>query len=260
MARRYGTGWRPDLPGTHPHARALGLSAPAAGDLDLSGPIVSILDQSESEACVVFSGNQGKRALEVLDGVPSPPLGCLMADWRRARAYSGEQGENVGLVPSALLRTWRDEGYCDEAAYPFDWKQYAAPLPVDLARRSADQVGRVDAFEIGDGDYALELALAALAAKTYTLVPIPVDDGFNNYRSGVWMFSGDIATAGLHATLLVGRIGADALVCNSWSEDWGIPDPAGRFRGGFFRTPLDHLAKILQPGGLVLRRTPPTSG
>ena len=260
--RPFGTGWKADAPGTHPHARALGL-APASGDVDLSGAIVSVLDQASTEFCVVFSGNQGKRALEVLDGVPNPPLGCLLADARRARAYNGDQDQNVGMHPSDLLRAWNEYGYADEDAFPFDETKFATPLPVDLARRSADQVGKVDAFEVGDGALALDLMLAGLhdAKPKLSIVPIPVDDGFQAYSSGVWMFAGTVTDqTPLHATLLVGAIGANALICNSWSEGWGIPDPAGRFTGGFFLTPLDHLARILQPGGLVLRRTPPTSG
>lgn len=199
--------------------------------------VVSVLAQGAASTCTTHAINQAARTLQKMKEPSSRPalLNLLVPYWD-GRA---DTSVDTGAQPRRIFAAYNEMGYCLDSTWPYSPdKVHRAPPPRARAV-SFPQVSKLAEHRCSDdGGLTRKREVQRGLSAGYTAVAaIHVDDPLVHYRGGIWSFTG--ALQGRHYVMLAGYTPDYVEVLNSWSDNWGIPDSLGLFRGGFFKMSWD---------------------
>lgn len=226
------------------------LPALTAGDIDLR-QYCTETDQEEASSC---AGNATADAVEILNAqeeetkalaegrIPRPPVQLSrMFVYAMARGMMDEDGDgnadidkDDGTYIRLCFEILSRYGICDEVIWPYDTKKvFTVPSMKALRQATAHRIHSY--FRIKEeGEDRIWAIQSALQAKLPVVFGTLVTSAFTGPSGGKGVTSRPTGgTAGGHAMVVVGRIGENFLVKNSWGRKWGD--------GGYFLMSPDYL-------------------
>jgi hypothetical protein len=195
------------------------------GDIDWTnlGKVSPVKNQGQCGSCWAFSATGVMESVALLAGQSVNLSEQQLVDCSRPQ---GNQGCNGGW-PSSALNYVKANGIASESAYP-----YAA----------RDQACKVQggSFKIS-GFKSLSQCAGLTNGINTSPVSVTVDaSNWSSYRSGVFSNCG---TGINHAVLLVGVMGGNWKIKNSWGTGWG--------ESGFIRLGAGNTCGVCQYAGVV---------
>lgn len=219
--------------------------------------VLSVLDQGIIGSCVANAVMQAVRASQVRQGAINPPLGSRLWTYYLARAASNEQDEDNGTFIRQAFAGITALGFPPESSWPYSdqGRAFAVPPPPGVMRDAYDQRTPTEYHRIfaTGADRVLEVK-RALSQGYLVCFGSPVSISFCNGDLGVGPVPPPInePIAGGHAQTLVGYVGDEFEVVNSWGESWGDR--------GYWTMSAEHLAWPEVSDLWLVETAPPYSG
>jgi C1A family cysteine protease len=194
----------------------------ASGDIDLS-PYCIAMDQYQLSSCV---GNATCESLEILENIATGNATILsrLFTYAMARTEEGTLNVDGGTHVRTAFDTLSRFGVCTEDIWPYDMNQVDVS-PSILAQQQAVGHKLTGYYRITTtGDQRLADIQTALYNKHPVVIGTDVGDDFENLPQGSLGPLGppSIGTIrGGHALVVVGYIGGNYLIKNSWGTGWG---------------------------------------
>jgi Papain family cysteine protease len=204
------------------------------GDVDLR-PYCTNSDQGSIGSC---AGNATADAVEILNAleeeaktgrVPEKPTQLSrMFVYALARNLLDENGDgqgDIGRDEGSYIRLCFEVlsryGICDETVWPYDPSKVFT-LPSIKAMRQAVGHKIHDYYRIkASGPGRLDAVRWSLRARQPVVFGTSIESSFFKVSSGTPIGPPRGATVGAHAMVVVGLLGEDFLVKNSWGPFWG---------------------------------------
>ncbi len=227
------------------------LTAVSAGDVDLR-EYCTDSDQGGIGSC---AGNATADAVEILDAQEEERKATAEGRLRRAvlqlsrmfiyflargmldedRNGQADTDQDGGCYIRDCLEVLSRFGICDETIWPYDeLKVFVAPSIKAMRQATAHRIHSYYRIK-EEGEDRLAAIRSALRAKLPVIFGTKVTEAFTGSSGGkgvVTRPSGPFA--GGHAMVVVGLVGENFLVKNSWGPSWG--------EGGYFLMAPDYLA------------------
>jgi C1A family cysteine protease len=224
-------GYRPDppkRPGEKPDydARTKLRAAPIPYRASNRHLVLSVLDQGMLGSCVANAVMQAVRASQVRQGAVNPPLGSRLWTYYLARKATNEENEDNGTYIRHAFAGIATLGFPPESAWPYSdqGRAFAQPPPAGVTWAAYDQRTPTEYHRIyaTGAERVLEVK-RALSQGFLVCFGSPVSVRFCNNDLGAGPVPPPInePIAGGHAQTLVGYIGDEFDVVNSWGESWG---------------------------------------
>lgn len=209
------------------------LTALLPGDVDLR-PYCTDTNQFNIGAC---AGNSTADSVEVLNsiederkGVKRDPLqlsrlfiytmarGMMDEDQDGQADIDKDEGTFIRLCFEVLSRY----GICDESVWPYDTsKVFTSPSMKALRQATGHRIHSYYRIK-GEGDERCDAVRSALRGKHPVVFGTLIDSAFMSWRGSLTPISEPKGkTEGGHAMLIVGCLGENFLVKNSWGRSWG---------------------------------------
>lgn len=202
-----------------------------------------IKDQSITNSCVWQAMQQQHWVAQGVQGTsPRRKLSVLLGYWA-TRQRVGFEKVDKGCLPREAWKAAAAMGFCEEKLWPFDAGLVNAKPDFDAWAGAIDQKWVKGYFNIyGMQGRKLEVMQAISQGHPVVLGTV-IDRAFDKFRSSTVKETLGIPTGfiGRHMMCAVAYDEQGLWVVNSWGENWGCPDPTGKFSGGFFRMSWDWL-------------------
>lgn len=193
------------------------------GDVDLS-PYCVAMNQYSLSSC---TGNATCESLEILENIATGKATLLsrLFTYAMARTIEGTLNVDAGSHVRTCFETLSLYGVCAEAIWPYDLTQVNVS-PSILAQEQA--VGhKIDSYYriTSEGDQRLTDIQTALYNKLPVVIGTDISNAFESLASGS---NGPLGPPGIgqdaggHALVVVGYIGSNYLIKNSWGTGWGV--------------------------------------
>lgn len=213
-----------DLVAKDPDARAFLASSPvvtATGDVSLRQYAVD-MNQLSLSACAGNATAESEEVLSSIAGFKPTPVSRLFI-YNLSRNESGLLAQDDGTFIRGCFDTLSRYGVCDEYLWPYDTTKVFT-LPSFMAMRQA--LGhRIHGYyriqETANPQDRVDAVIAALRANHPVVFGTQVSSGFMNLTDATPQ---DVPTANIiggHAMCILGYIGGNFLVKNSWGPGWG---------------------------------------
>lgn len=203
-----------------------------------------IKDQSITNSCVWQAMQQQHWIAQGVQGTtPRRKLSVLFGYWM-TRKRTGTEKNDMGCLPSQAWKAAKAMGFPAEKMWPFDPGHVNAKPDFDAIAGAIDQKWLKGYYNIyGMQGRKLEVMQAISQGHPVILGTI-IDGAFDKYRSSSTTDVIGVPTGfiGRHMMCAVAYDETGLWVVNSWDEDWGCPDPTGKFNGGFFRMSWEWLS------------------
>ena len=201
-----------------------------------------IRDQSITNSCVWQAMLQQHWIAQGVQGTsPRKKLSVLYGYWN-TRKRTGFEKADRGCLPREAWKAAAAMGFPEEKMWPFDPGNVNAKPDFDAIAAAIDQRWVKGYYNIyGMQGRKLEVMQAISQGHPVVLGTV-IDSAFDKFRGGVHDTLG-IPTGfiGRHMMCAVAYDEEGLWVVNSWGENWGSPDPTGKFKGGFFRMSWEWL-------------------
>jgi C1A family cysteine protease len=190
------------------------------GDIDLS-PYCVAMDQYSLESC---TGNATCEALEILENISMGNATILsrLFTYAMARILGGNLNTDSGSHVRNCFTSLSDMGVCTEGIWPYDLSLVCVS-PSILAQQQA--VGhRINGYYriTSTGQQRLDDIDTALYNKLPVVIGTDIGQAFRNLASGTnGPLSPPSSSVGGHALVVVGKIGSNYKIKNSWGTGWG---------------------------------------
>jgi C1A family cysteine protease len=194
----------------------------SSGDVDLSQYCIA-MNQYSAESC---TGNATCESLEILENIStgSAVLLSRLFTYGMARTIEGTLGQDAGSHVRTCFETLSLYGVCTEAIWPYDLSKVDVS-PSIAAQRQAVGHKTTGYYRItSTGSQRLTDITTALYNKHPVVIATDVGQAFDNLPSGVTPPLGPPASGtitGGHALVIVGYVGGNYVVKNSWGTGWG---------------------------------------
>lgn len=191
------------------------------GDVDLS-PYCVAMNQYSLESCC---GNATCEALEILENIANGNATLLsrLFTYAMSRTIEGTLTVDAGTHVRTCFETLSLYGVCEETIWPYDLTQVNVS-PSILAQRQA--VGhKVNAYYriTSTGDQRLKDIQTALYNKLPVVIGTDIGSAFESCSSNTPFAPPSILDIkGGHALCVVGYVGGNYLIKNSWGTSWGV--------------------------------------
>ena len=196
------------------------------GDIDwvAKGDVSRIKNQGQCGSCWAFSATGVMESIFFIKGQKNADLSeQQLVDCTRPQ---GNQGCNGGW-PSSALKYVQANGIASEAEYPYVGR--------DQACKKQGGNWKIAGFNSLSGCNGLSSGI------NNSPISVTVDAGrWSSYRSGVFNTCGSSIN---HAVLLVGIVGGNWKIKNSWGTSWG--------EGGYIRLATGNTCGLCQYPGVV---------
>jgi C1A family cysteine protease len=189
------------------------------GDVDLSQYCVA-MNQYSLESC---TGNATCEGLEILENIATGRSTLLsrLFTYAMARTIEGTLNQDAGSHVRTCFETLSLMGVCEEALWPYDLTQVCVS-PSMLAQQQA--VGhKVDGYYriTSMGDQRLTDIQTALYNKLPVVIGTDVGADFENANATTGPLGPPATSLGGHALVIVGFVGGNYVIKNSWGTGWG---------------------------------------
>ncbi len=232
-----GFGWVRDTP----DQRDLRFSAPAGvvsalpAKVDLRGCFPPCYNQGELGSCTANAIAGALQFLEAKEGEAAPVMPSRLFVYYNERALEGSVESDSGAQIRDGIKTVAKDGFCSEAAWPYDISRFAERPPSTCYQQARKE--RVSQYLRLSQD--VSQLLGCLASGYAFVFGFSVYESFESGRvrdTGVAPLPApEEVLVGGHAVVAVGYSQADRrfLVRNSWGTGWGMD--------GYFTLPYDYL-------------------
>jgi len=204
-------------------ATRLAAGGTTTGDVDLS-PYSTPSNQFELSSCV---GNATADSVEILNAIagysPVQLSRLFVYAMSRIRGGDAKLDNDDGTHIRTAFDTLSRFGVCDEYLWPYDTKLVGVSPSLKAQRQAVGH--RIHSYYRIDsnGDQRVQDIVAALHAKHPVVFGTLVTDEFQRTKDRTPL-KRPAATAnflGGHAMIIVGYIGDNFLIKNSWGAGWG---------------------------------------
>jgi C1A family cysteine protease len=198
---------------------AVKTAATTAGDIDLR-PYCTESNQYEARAC---AGNASADSVEILNAVEGRPRVELsrMFIYAMARTEHGDLNKDEGTYIRTCFKVLSKYGICPESSWPYDLNKLFVS-PSIMAQRNALGHKVHSYYRInGSGQERLNQVIAALRAKKPVVFGTQITDAFTKFSGSTPVGRPTGPTIGGHAMIIVGYVGGNFIVKNSWGKGWG---------------------------------------
>jgi C1A family cysteine protease len=191
------------------------------GDVDLS-PYCVDMNQHALSSCV---GNATVESLEILNniaGYKPVPLSRLFV-YNMARIRNGNLDKDAGTFIRTAFDVLSRFGVCDEYLWPYDEKLVYTSPSIKAQRQAVGH--RIHSYYRIDstGDQRCQDIIAALHSGHPVVFGTMVGESFTSVsdRTPVDVPAPTERILGGHAMAIVGYLGGNFLIKNSWGTGWG---------------------------------------
>lgn len=227
------------------------LTAVSSGDVDLRAYCTDS-DQGGIGSC---AGNATADAIEILNAQEEERKALAEGRLRKAvtqlsrmfiyfmargmldddRDGQADTDRDTGCYIRDCLETLSRYGICDEVIWPYDEsKVFVAPSMKAMRQATAHRIHSYYRIK-EEGEDRLASIRSALRAKLPVIFGTKVTQAFTGSSGGKSLVSRPSGPfAGGHAMVVVGLVGDNFLIKNSWGPAWGV--------GGYFLMSPDYLS------------------
>jgi C1A family cysteine protease len=194
-------------------------TAATDGDVDLR-TYCTDTHQYEASAC---AGNATADSVEILNAIEGRTRVELsrMFIYTMARIKHGELNRDRGTYIRTCFKVLSEFGICPEHSWPYDLKKLFVS-PSIMAQRSALGHKIHSYYRItGTGEDRNNQVIAALRANKPVVFGTLITQSFTQLSGETPVDCPAGSTIGGHAMIIVGYVGGNFIVKNSWGRDWG---------------------------------------
>ena len=198
-----------------------GLPTSSSWDVDLSGYIDRIRDQGQTEKCTGEALSAGLHVAGKMQGVHASALGLYTGGRARERFRKDAPILDIGAMIGDVIAYSMSDGVYPEDDRDADNSAVNTNTETKLDEEMAEQlVGPSDIQRIDDATRLVDIA-QSLREGSPVLFGMLVDQAYNDF-DGSSPYSGKAGPSlGGHAQLIVGYVGGNFIVLNSWGKSWG---------------------------------------
>jgi hypothetical protein len=217
-----------------------------AEHLELLTYVDFVRDQGGTQSCVWQAIQQQHYVALGANGVSSRKALSVLFGYWQTRKKLGLESLDMGCMPRLAWKAAQDMGFCPDDLWPFDEPEVNRPPSLDATAGAIDQKWIDGYYSIWGVTNRIEEVKLALSQNHPVVFGTGVDRAFKSFRSDedklLHTPAGEIV--GRHMMCALAYDAEGLWVVNSWGKDWGVPDPSGIFRGGFFHMAWDWVEWI----------------
>jgi len=200
-------------------------------------------DQSITQSCVWQALQQQHWVAQGVQGTRNrKKLSRLFGYWMTRKRREQHKNDS-GCLPREAWKAAAAMGFPEEKIWPFDPGNVNAKPDFDAISGAIDQKWVKGYYNITGLQGRKQEVMQAISQGHPVVLGTIIDETFDDYRSSKTNEALPIPKGflGRHMMCAVAYDEQGVWIINSWSENWGCPDPAGKFSGGFFRMSWEWL-------------------
>jgi C1A family cysteine protease len=191
-----------------------------AGDVDLR-QYCTDTNQYEASACAGNATADSVEVLNAIEGKPHVELSRLFI-YSLARTKHGELNQDRGTYIRTCFKVLGEFGICPETSWPYDLSKLFVS-PSIMAQRNALGHKIHSYYRInGVGQDRVNQVIAALRAGKPVVFGTQITQAFTALTGSVPVGRPSGDTIGGHAMIIVGYVGGNFIIKNSWGQGWGV--------------------------------------